>query len=162
MQQGCERTRENMLRALSMVARYGGLPLVAVLLAACSSDETGGDRRSGTADNHPPVIKSAVILPTPVVLSGPVTVSVDAQDLDGDGGSQPMPDINRFLRHPAGVNPHDRIGMPGPCQVIEPIDFAVSQRHAGVTVRRECREKDRSPDQGRIHHAPFRSQIRRT
>jgi len=83
VRQGGERAREKTGRALSVIVRYGGLPLAVVFLAACSSDETGGDRRSGMADNHPPVIKSAVILPTPVVLSGPVTVSVDAQDLDG-------------------------------------------------------------------------------
>ena len=75
--------RENSVRALSLVARYGGVPLVAGFLAACSSGEPTGDRRSGTTDNHPPIVKSVVILPTPVVLSGPVTVSVSAQDVDG-------------------------------------------------------------------------------
>jgi len=50
---------------------------------ACSSGEPTGDRRSGTTDNHPPVVKSVVILPMPVVLSRPVTASVSAQDVDG-------------------------------------------------------------------------------
>jgi hypothetical protein len=36
---------------------------------------------SGTA-NHPPVVKAASIMPSPVTLSGPLTVLVEAQDLD--------------------------------------------------------------------------------
>ena len=83
VQHGYERAREKRLRALSLVARYGGLPLAVAFLAACSSDEPAGDRPSSTTDNHPPVVKSVMILPTPVVLSGPVTASVSAQDIDG-------------------------------------------------------------------------------
>jgi len=82
VQPGCARARGETYRALRLI-RYGGLPLAAAFLAACSSGEPTGDRRSGAADNHPPVVKSAMILPMPVVLSRPVTVSVSAQDIDG-------------------------------------------------------------------------------
>jgi hypothetical protein len=34
--------------------------------------------------NHPPVVRSAVINPNPIVLSAPVSVTVDAQDVDRD------------------------------------------------------------------------------
>ncbi len=83
MQQGCGRVRGKRSCTLSVIARYGGLPLAVVVLAACSSDETAADRRSSAEGNHPPVVKSVMILPTPVVLSEPITVSVDAQDIDG-------------------------------------------------------------------------------
>jgi hypothetical protein len=49
----------------------------------CSSDEQPVGRAPGNANNHSPVIKAASILPTPVVLSSPLTVRVDAQDPDG-------------------------------------------------------------------------------
>lgn len=34
--------------------------------------------------NHPPVVRSAAISPDPILLSGPVSVTVDAQDVDRD------------------------------------------------------------------------------
>ncbi len=56
--------------------------LALVLMAGCSSKEQPASHTDKT-NNHPPVVTSASILPTPIVLSSPLTVQVDAQDLDG-------------------------------------------------------------------------------
>jgi len=56
--------------------------LAVALLAGCSSSESPGDRPSQASGNHPPVVRSVDILPAPLVLTGPLTVRVEAQDLD--------------------------------------------------------------------------------
>lgn len=55
---------------------------VLALMAGCSSGEPSVDRVSQNPDNHPPIVKSVNILPTPVALTGPLNVRVEAQDLD--------------------------------------------------------------------------------
>lgn len=55
------------------------------LMSGCTSGDNG--TQAGTASgsgNHPPVVMSAAVLPNPITLSGPLTVQVDAQDLDLD------------------------------------------------------------------------------
>jgi hypothetical protein len=56
------------------------------LLSGCFSHEEGGgddrNRLSGDKSNHAPVVNTVTILPTPLVLSAPLTVRVEAQDLD--------------------------------------------------------------------------------
>jgi hypothetical protein len=48
-------------------------------LSGADSDPTG---RNPSSTNHPPVVKLVSILPTPLTLSGPLTVRVEAQDPD--------------------------------------------------------------------------------
>lgn len=70
---------------LARVKQYSTMCVILVLVGAtgCTSGEQPGDLPPNHANNHLPVIKSASILPDPVVLSNPLTVRVDAQDLDG-------------------------------------------------------------------------------
>lgn len=56
--------------------------LWAVLLSGCqrgTADHAPVPPRSG---NHPPVIRAASVLPNPLVLNGPISVTIEAQDLD--------------------------------------------------------------------------------
>ena len=55
----------------------------ALLLSACLGDNGTANSPAESA-NHPPTIKAVSILPTPAVLAGPLTVRVEAQDLDLD------------------------------------------------------------------------------
>jgi hypothetical protein len=60
-----------------------GFSATLLLFSGCLSGE-GSDtvsRTSGVA-NHPPVVKAVSIMPSPVTLSGPLAVRVEAQDLD--------------------------------------------------------------------------------
>ena len=77
--------RDNRSRALRL-ARVPWLLVVALaLLVGCSAGEgRTSDHLPGNKSNHPPVVRSVTVLPTPVVLSGPLTVRVEAQDLDLD------------------------------------------------------------------------------
>ena len=54
-----------------------------LLLSACMGDKGTANSPAESA-NHPPTIKAVSILPTPTVLAGPLTVRVEAQDLDLD------------------------------------------------------------------------------
>jgi Putative Ig domain len=63
------------------------LPLVVAvtlaLFSGCSSGESANsDRLPRGPNNHAPVVKSVAILPSPLVLSEPLTVLVEAQDSD--------------------------------------------------------------------------------
>ena len=78
-----DRVRDERFRALSQVSAVAGLSATLLLLSGCLPGE-GSDtasRTSGTG-NHPPVVKAASIVPSPLTLSGPLTVRVEAQDLD--------------------------------------------------------------------------------
>lgn len=81
-----ERARGRWSRALSSGRGRWWLPAAFVLLSGCFSHEEGGsgggNRLSGDKSNHAPVVNAVAILPTPVVLSAPLTVRVEAQDLD--------------------------------------------------------------------------------
>jgi len=71
------------LRVLRLVS-IAAVPLAALVLL---SGGLSGKRNEtvppapGTG-NHPPFVKTASILPSPLVLSGPITVRVEAQDID--------------------------------------------------------------------------------
>lgn len=60
--------------------------VAALLLSACTSSGENGQKPAFSAQggNHPPVIRSVLIRPAPLVLSGPLTVLVQAQDQDQD------------------------------------------------------------------------------
>ena len=78
-----ERAREEWSRALTGVAVVGGLSATLLLFSGClSSEESETARQSSGVTNHPPVIKAASIMPSPLTRSGPLTVRVEAQDLD--------------------------------------------------------------------------------
>ncbi len=77
-----KRVRERQSRTLSFGRRWLPLSAILVLISGCSSGDSGSDRFAGENNNHPPVIKSIAILPTPVVLSQPLSVRVEAQDPD--------------------------------------------------------------------------------
>lgn len=77
------RARDEKPRALSRSSVVAGLSATLLLFSGCWSGE-GSQTISGTAGavNHPPVIKAASIMPSPLTLSRPLTVRVEAQDLD--------------------------------------------------------------------------------
>lgn len=80
MAEGCDGVRARAARPL-----VGPAILMAsfalALAAGCSSREQPAGR-TGTLNNHPPVVTSASILPVPIVLSNPLAVRVEAQDPD--------------------------------------------------------------------------------
>jgi len=57
---------------------------LSVILLGCQRGEVGADNpiTKLTTGNHPPVIRAATFHPTPLVLTGPIVVHVDAQDID--------------------------------------------------------------------------------
>ena len=63
-----------------------GLVLALLWFSGCDSSEESApaSRASSGVDNHPPVVKAASILPNPLTRSGPLTVRVEAQDLDAN------------------------------------------------------------------------------
>lgn len=78
------RARDEKFRALSWLSAAAGLSASVLLLSGCFSGEGSetASRTSSGAANHPPVVKAASIMPSPLTLSGPLTVRVEAQDLD--------------------------------------------------------------------------------
>ena len=62
-----------------------GAPVAVVLflVAGCLGDNGSASRTSETG-NHAPVIKAVSILPDPAILAAPLTVRVEAQDVDSD------------------------------------------------------------------------------
>ncbi len=78
-------------RARGLTPRAQRCVWLAVLLAPLSVIFLGCQRGDAGADNpntkritgnHPPVIRAATLVPTPLVLTGPIIVHVDAQDID--------------------------------------------------------------------------------
>ncbi|HEX5647302.1 MAG TPA: putative Ig domain-containing protein [Nitrospira sp.] len=59
------------------------LPL-SVMLPGCQRGDVGVDHPNTKlgSGNHPPVVRAATLHPTPLVLTGPILVHVDAQDID--------------------------------------------------------------------------------
>ena len=78
--------RDRRFRALPSGGVRWWLPVAFALLSGCFSHEEGGESGSnglsGEKGNRSPLVKAVAILPTPVVLSSPLTVRVEAQDLD--------------------------------------------------------------------------------
>ena len=64
-------------------------PLVLAFLSACvpASEDGQSLSQAGHGANHPPVVRSLSIQPSPLVLSGPISVLVQAQDEDRDAVS---------------------------------------------------------------------------
>ncbi|HEX9155626.1 MAG TPA: putative Ig domain-containing protein [Nitrospira sp.] len=78
-----ERARDKRSRAIPPAHLRWGLLVALALVCGCSPGEGGGsDRLSRDRSNHPPVVKAVAILPTPLVLSDPLAVRVEAQDID--------------------------------------------------------------------------------
>jgi hypothetical protein len=71
-------------RAQRHVWRAVLLAPLSVILLGCQPGEVGVDNPNTklTTGNHPPVIRAATFQPTPLVLTGPIIVHVDAQDID--------------------------------------------------------------------------------
>lgn len=77
-----KKARDKQSRAFCLLTIIAG-PLAAVLLlSGCMSGENETASRAANTANHSPFIKAASILPSPLVLSGPLSVRVEAQDLD--------------------------------------------------------------------------------
>ena len=57
---------------------------LSIILPGCQRGEIGGDNPNHrlTTGNHPPIIRAATLQPSPLVLTGPIVVHVDAQDID--------------------------------------------------------------------------------
>lgn len=57
---------------------------LSLMVLGCQRGEVGADNPSMTltTGNHPPVVRAATFHPTPLVLTGPIVVHVDAQDID--------------------------------------------------------------------------------
>jgi len=71
-------------RARRHVWRAVGLVSLSVMLLGCQRGEVGADNPNMTlaTGNHPPVVRAATLHPIPLVLTGPIVVHVDAQDID--------------------------------------------------------------------------------
>lgn len=63
--------------------RHVGSVLLCVL-SACTPGENSHSPAAGADGNHPPVIRRVSLQPVPLILHGPLSVSVEAQDLDRD------------------------------------------------------------------------------
>jgi hypothetical protein len=71
-------------RAQRLVWRAALLAPLSLILLGCQRGEVGADNPNTklTTGNHPPVVLAATLQPTPLVLTGPIVVYVDAQDVD--------------------------------------------------------------------------------
>ena len=60
------------------------LTSMSLILLGCQRGEVGADNPNQklTTGNHPPVVRAATLQPAPLVLTGPIVVHVDAQDID--------------------------------------------------------------------------------
>jgi putative Ig domain-containing protein len=57
---------------------------VLLLLSGCLGGDNGSPSRASETGNHAPTIKSLSIIPSPATLAGPLSVRVEAQDVDSD------------------------------------------------------------------------------
>jgi hypothetical protein len=73
-----------MPRAQRHVWRAALLAPLSLILLGCQQGEVGADNPNTKliTGNHPPVVRAATLQPTPLVLTGPIVVFVDAQDVD--------------------------------------------------------------------------------
>jgi hypothetical protein len=76
-----DRARNNEFRALFHLPAVLVLPAILLILSGCLS-RGDSDSRTSSPINHPPVVKLVSILPSPLTLSGPLTIQVEAQDPD--------------------------------------------------------------------------------
>lgn len=79
-----QRARGVMPRAQRSIWLAALLAPLSVMLLGCQQGEVGVDNPNQklASGNHPPVIRAATIQPSPLVLTGPILVHVDAQDID--------------------------------------------------------------------------------
>ena len=79
-----QRARGLMPRAIRHVWRVALLAPLSLILLGCQQGEVGADNPNTKliTGNHPPVVRAATLQPTPLVLTGPIVVFVDAQDVD--------------------------------------------------------------------------------
>jgi Putative Ig domain len=79
-----QRARGLMPRAQRLVWRAALLAPLSLILLGCQRGEVGADNPSTKpiTGNHPPVVRAATLQPTPLVLTGPIVVHVEAQDVD--------------------------------------------------------------------------------
>ena len=79
-----QRARGLMPRAQRHVWRIALLAPLSLILLGCQQGEVGADNPNTKliTGNHPPVVRAAILQPTPLVLTGPIVVFVDAQDVD--------------------------------------------------------------------------------
>lgn len=78
-----DRARDARFRALCHLSAAAGLSATLLLFSGCSSGEENNPASLASGStNHPPVVKAVSIMPSPLTLAGPLTVRVEAQDLD--------------------------------------------------------------------------------
>lgn len=79
-----QRARGVTPRAQRHVWRAALLASLSFILLGCQRGEVGADNPNQKliTGNHPPVVRAATLQPTPLVLTGPIVVYVDAQDVD--------------------------------------------------------------------------------
>lgn len=84
MGQGEQRARGVTPRARRYVWLAALLAPLSVMFLGCQRGDVGADHpnTTRTTGNHPPVVRAAILQPTPVVLTGPIVVQVEAQDID--------------------------------------------------------------------------------
>ena len=100
--------RDRPFRALSFLRILAALPASMLLLPGCMSGESETASLAASTADHPPFVKAATILPSPLVLSGPLSVRVEAQDLD----HQTMVFRYRWLVNSRLVNGHTQSTFP--------------------------------------------------
>lgn len=77
------RARNKRFRALCHLSAAAALSATLLLFSGCSSGEMNDPTNLASGStNHPPVVKAVSIIPSPLTLSAPLTVRVEAQDLD--------------------------------------------------------------------------------
>lgn len=74
--------RGDRLRALHYVLRFSVLLLILVPLWSCQRERGSAETSVQSSGNHAPSIRAASIVPSPLVLTGPLTVTIDAEDVD--------------------------------------------------------------------------------
>ena len=81
---GEQRARGLTPRAQRRVWLAALLAPLSTILLGCQRGEVGVDNPNTklTTGNHHPVVRAATLQPTPLVLTGPIVVHVDAQDVD--------------------------------------------------------------------------------
>ena len=70
--------------AFPQATRLGLMALAIAVYGGCSSSpQDGGIPGDGPNNNHPPTVRLVTIVPNPLILTGPITAHVAADDPDG-------------------------------------------------------------------------------
>ena len=72
--------------ARKLIRAFSGVLLASLMLVGCTveSSKSGETGTSVSPGNHVPIIRSARIVPSPVVLNQPLSIQIDGFDSDGD------------------------------------------------------------------------------